>query len=364
MRFTRCVWPTVAVLAVGSATLAALAGASYSIGRGTTENAPELRFLDRRRPPTADEACLTFLGEYSLRSHEANDVIFLGDSGCRGDIDPLAFERRTGLRAYNLGTFGSSGPSIIVAAAKAYLSSHPRPRAVVLCLLPISLRYEAKTQVGTVAWRFAEAYASQSDRPAATDLGSGFGAVAYAIRRGASHAGIELRSLGSREPSDVLHLPLIGMLNETYLTWSEKLRAQRGRWILPGEHQANESLIPKQAGFVSPDWDRQLDDLARLCEAARIPLVFHIAPMRADMKATFAFSQATHSIEAVGARNPTVILERPILSYCDPALCWDSMHLNDKGAAEFTAMVAHDVEDALHSRRTTQGKMPPRRMDW
>ena len=67
MRFTRCVWPTVAVLAVGSATLAALAGASYSIGRGTTENAPELRFLDRRRPPTADEACLTFLGEYSLR---------------------------------------------------------------------------------------------------------------------------------------------------------------------------------------------------------------------------------------------------------------------------------------------------------
>jgi hypothetical protein len=109
----------------------------------------------------------------------------------------------------------------------------------------------------------------------------------------------------------------------------------------------NESSIPKQAGFVSPDWDRHLDDLARLCEAARIPLVFRLAPMRADMAATFDFSRAERCIESVRARNSTLILKRPVLAYYDQTRCWDSMHLNDKGAAEFTQTIARDVEDAL-----------------
>jgi len=103
-------------------------GASYCFGHAAGADVPELRFLNASRSPTVDEASLTFVGEYAVRSHQANDVIFLGDSACRSGIDPLAFERLTGLRAYNLGTFGSSGPSVLAVSAKAYLSNHPRPQ--------------------------------------------------------------------------------------------------------------------------------------------------------------------------------------------------------------------------------------------
>lgn len=352
------VWPTLAVLAVGAATLASLLGASYCFGCAANADVPELRFLNALRPPTVDEASLACVGEYAARSHVANDVIFLGDSACRSGIDPVAFERLTGLRAYNLGTFGSSGPSVLAVSAKAYLANHPRPHAVVLCVSPVVLRYQAKVQVGSVAWRFAESYGSHADKPFTENVGLVLPAITDVMRQGASRALVELRTLGQGHSSDVLNLPLIGRPSETYSNLSKSLRAQRGCWVLTGEHQATEpprsaqAETIRQAQFVSSDWDPRLDEIAGLCKAARIPLLLRVAPLRADVARTCDFSRAEQCIEAVHSRNPDVILKRPILSFCDRALCWDSMHLNDKGADKFTAIVAGDVEEALSSRST------------
>ena len=40
---------------------------------------------------------LSYMMDYVLNSHEANDVIFLGGSGCLMGIDPRQFDRETGL---------------------------------------------------------------------------------------------------------------------------------------------------------------------------------------------------------------------------------------------------------------------------
>src|SRR5271163_608137 len=93
--------PGLAVVATALVTLGVVASISYWVGRRTE---PALRFLEPRRPPTIDEAAIAHPIEYALGSHEANDVVFLGDSTCRTGIDP---RRLSGFRAYNLGSQGS-----------------------------------------------------------------------------------------------------------------------------------------------------------------------------------------------------------------------------------------------------------------
>src|SRR5271163_1677887 len=73
---------SVSAVAVGvvCATLCVLVGAALWIG---TRVDSDVRFLDPLRAPTLDEASIALAGEYATRSHEANDVVFLGDSACR-----------------------------------------------------------------------------------------------------------------------------------------------------------------------------------------------------------------------------------------------------------------------------------------
>lgn len=112
------------MLAWVSVTLCMFSALGYFVGRNTPA---ELRFLEPRRAPTMDEAIITYPVEYSLRSQEKNDAIFVGDSTCRSGIDPAEFERLTGLRAYNLGSQGKAGPMAYTLTAMAYLSKHPAP---------------------------------------------------------------------------------------------------------------------------------------------------------------------------------------------------------------------------------------------
>ena len=47
-------------------------------------------------------------------------------TACRTGVDPIAFERLSGLRAYNLGIVGDLGPGVMLNIGKAYLSKIPR----------------------------------------------------------------------------------------------------------------------------------------------------------------------------------------------------------------------------------------------
>src|SRR5580704_17273953 len=116
--------PSLLVLAVCIATFGGLAALAYSSGCRLES---EMRFLDQGRAPTSDEAFAACPIEYSLHSPEANDVVFLGDSVCRYGIDPDQLQRLSGLKAFNLGSFGFMGPSGYAVTAKTYFANHPRP---------------------------------------------------------------------------------------------------------------------------------------------------------------------------------------------------------------------------------------------
>ena len=60
-------------------------------------------FLRNYRAPSDFEAFSFIAMSYAAESHEDNDVVFVGDSAVRADLDTRQFEQQTGLKAYNLG---------------------------------------------------------------------------------------------------------------------------------------------------------------------------------------------------------------------------------------------------------------------
>ncbi len=96
----------------------------------------EDRFLPTNRPATDAEAIVAVAMEYAAHSREANDVIAIGDSTCLAAFLPREFEQATGLRAWNLGTFGSTSFLGFRYVLEQYLVHHPRPRLVLLGIHP------------------------------------------------------------------------------------------------------------------------------------------------------------------------------------------------------------------------------------
>ena len=94
------------------------------------------RFLRLSSTPDGSEAVAAIPMEYALKSTEYNDVIFVGDSAPLYAIDPKCFQDLTGLKAYNLASFRPVSVNGFVIAVQAYLSRHPAPRLVVLCVSP------------------------------------------------------------------------------------------------------------------------------------------------------------------------------------------------------------------------------------
>ncbi len=104
-------WLAASMLMLATSTLTLVALSAFPLDT-TLKTSPDVRFFDPRRPPTRDEGWLASMMGYALSSSERNDVIFLGDSACRAAIDPVAFEKLTQLRGYNLGIVGDLGPDV------------------------------------------------------------------------------------------------------------------------------------------------------------------------------------------------------------------------------------------------------------
>ncbi len=129
--------PTLLVLSVVAVVSAVLLPTMYLVGGGGQED--RRIFLRNYRTPNEFETFSSFCMNYALGLDEPNDVIFVGDSGLRYGIQTRDFERESGLRAYNLGSVGLLNLAGYTQMLEAYLTSrHPKPRLVVLGLLPTS----------------------------------------------------------------------------------------------------------------------------------------------------------------------------------------------------------------------------------
>jgi hypothetical protein len=334
---------TLMILAIVTATLGVLCVVSYCVGRGTES---DLRFLEPRRAPTEDEACIAYPIEYSLRSKEKNEVIFLGDSTCRCGIDPTEFERLSGLHAYNLGSQGKAGALAFVLTAKAYISKHPRPQMVILAISPVVCEMDGDWRDAKMRDRLLANYG-----PEVTGLIPLSESLSYFIKRGSLAAWAAPSSLIAGRHDDVRDLQLIGLNADTYRSLERRTRESRGYGRLPGLHHAAVPVLarmPKRV-IVRDDWNRGVLLLAETCQSLGVPLMFRFSPMPQECSKMRDFSSVEQWPRDLQSSCPELIVGRPTLLWYDWNLCWDAYHLNARGVTKYTAALATDVRAALAS---------------
>jgi hypothetical protein len=317
-----------ACFAVGvvSAVITVLSAASYAIGRRIE---PELRFFDPGRAPTIDEATFSNSIGYALQSDESNDVVFIGDSGCRFGIDPA---RITGVRSYNLGMVAGVGAPALLVTTKAYLERHPRPKLVVLCISPFSMEMDPVAHNGDAGERFVANYGPEVN--GARSIQS----VLYFARRGAK---------GSSAAHDIRNDPLQFMETETYWSLRKKTLALRGFYPLPGEHGGGIPEHNQPAALIRDDWSEGINGIATECDLAGVPLLILFSPIDAQYRDWREFRLLDAFALKLETAHGNARIAHPIVVGYEREFMWDGLHLNAAGVARFMPLVAADVEDAL-----------------
>jgi len=336
--------PTLVLLFVVSATLGALFVVGYRAGR---EIDSDLRFLEPRRPPTNDEAIVAYPVEYALRSTEKNDVIFVGDSTCRCDVDPIQFGHVSGLRAYNLGSLGSVGPSGLLITAEAYLLRHPRPQVVVLCVTPVAFEYDgvelAERIRSDLPLRLEANYG-----PEVPDLMPLQESLRYFIKRGSLSLWSDVWALDAQARVDVRDLPMVGRGGDSFRTAQRKLQDSRGFDPLLGLHGKRIQLdTPGRPVRIDATWDRSVRLLEERCESLGIPLLIRFSPMPRDLSQEKDFTPVEEWAHDLQDAYPRLHFGLPILLWYDWELCYDNLHLNAPGIEVYMKLLAKDVRPLI-----------------
>ncbi len=342
----RRLYPTMLVLLSVGFAFGVFGAVCYQRGQRI---APLHRFLDAGLAPLVDECFVAYAAEYSLRSTEYNDVIFLGDSLCHDDIDPA---RLTGVRSYNLGSQGSIGSGGLLITAKGYLDHHPAPRAMILCISPLRFEVSSNSAGGHVGRRFVAAYGPEV--PGVVPL---YQSIEYFTKRGAIEIAGHSKFIPKRGTQQIswhdwgeikFDAPLRGFESETYYTLERKMQATRGFFALPGEHGKSWAVeMPAPPQLILPEWLDAMQRLAGFCKRAGVLLIVHFGPIWAGVADSRDFSILERWAGELEASFANVRVVRPIVIAWDREVMWDAIHLNRAGVERFAPLVAEDVQTAV-----------------
>jgi hypothetical protein len=346
MRLKRA-FPTLAVVAGVLISLAVMSYGACAVGRhADTETA----LLASWRPPGWNEAWLACSAEYALRSKEANDVVFIGDSSCRHDIVPAEFTRLTGLSSFNLAMWGALGPDGMLVVATLYLQNHPKPKALVFCITPQSLECITQYRHGQFPRRFISIYGAHveglpADLAAETD---------FAER---CHTGL-VTLLRAARPSarHVREIPFRDNPTQTLAIMKEEFLETKGHARLGGPGGDDPIYRQGKQIQVEPAWTRCVSFLSDECHKRGVRFILRMDPTAASMKAHRKYDTVESWLDEVSRDCPHAIVAEPRLLWWERKYHWDFDHLNTDGVARFMPVVAKDVLSALGKTASEQAK--------
>jgi hypothetical protein len=315
--------PSVAIFAV----CLVVTGTMYALSQMYDEQ----RYLPQYRAPTSSETIVYAQMAYALESDEANDILFIGDSGCLTGVVTPMIEARTGARAYNLGTLGSLGPDVHVAILEAYLQHHPPPQTLVYAVQPYVIRQKG-SYMPDLREQFLRSYGqglSGIDRvsplSAEDRVREGLRTLIGRYQGGAERYFHQVRKGGA--PS---HVEMVAMIREQRGFFEDRQR-------LPFRLGGGEVLR------VSSWFQTHLDRLAVMTRERGIRLVVHMIPEPRPATTTET-RPLIKWLDAFEARHSHVRVGRPQVLFYDRDRFATRWHLNRQGGEAFTEVILETLQ--------------------
>jgi hypothetical protein len=335
--FERRVAPTLTVMAAAAIMALVVGGAAYGVGAHG-----EGQFLKNYRPPSDYEAHIALAMRYAQTSTEANDVIFLGDSTCLTGIDPVVFDKLTGLRAYNLSSVGILGIDGLVVMFKKYLEHHPKPRMVVLCPHPWALGVPpAATGPEDIRLEFFRVY-----DPVSAQAVAAYPGVTSLVRRGFWNL-FGLATGGARRYA---RYPMPRRNGDTLESLGAKVAARRGYWEHPGALASGRRRPGSEDPFpVLATVKAASEALVRVASDNGVTTMVRLTPALPG-SASEHFDAIRVWLNGLETTRSTVLVSRPEVLEYDSSDFGEVYHLNGRGAERFTTFVARDVARKLGPR--------------
>jgi hypothetical protein len=330
--------PTFAVLGVILGMVAVLLAVTYSIGKKWEE---DRHFLKNYRVPDQFELFLNMSIEYCRNSSEKNDVLILGGSSGRTGLDPQQLEDLTGLKAYNLASMGEFGMDKDLFTLRTYLEHHPKPQVVVLCVNPEELEFPPPDYIQETRSRFYWCFGdgSESTRPIHENPFEFHARQGGWILYGYATGGFERYA----------NEPVPAFFGKSYNVFTKEIIARRGFDQLPTLHGPRKELKGTGPFVVSAYHRQQLENLALMTQEAGCLFLIRLAPISLDVPQR-NFDGIEPALAELERQYPHAHVGRPVPLAYDADLCWDVAHLNSKGAAVFTTLLAQNVSDLVGKR--------------
>lgn len=288
----------------------------------------ERHFLKNYHTPDWAEAHIKNQMDYVLTSHEANDVIFVGDSTTTVGIQPVLYEQITGLRAYNVGLPGFVGINSSLRLLESYLENHPAPQLLVYSAHPKDYGLERENW-GEIQDRFAWSYGVWSGGP---PFEPDFSPIYY-VREGIRITAGELRGGQSH------------YFGQHIRRWKDLVLSQRGFFESPGVLREDERFKPPpiERFAVSHWYARHLHALAQITLKRGIPLMIQPTPVLARHHREDT-SELLQWLRVFKGEYPHVTLGKPELLFYDAReFSGDPLHMNTVGAERFTMKLAEQT---------------------
>jgi len=306
----------------------------YSIGKQEEESG---EYIPEYTLPDENLLCTMYTMSYIQESSEINDVLFLGDSACQIGVDAARIEGATGCRAFNMGAANLTGIGWegLLIAFEQYLSHHPKPKILILCLGPNSYRKYDGVFQGPKE-NFINAFGSERDKD---ELNLNRSRVLHYTRKG-------VRILIARINMWFHSMTTINA--RSYYRWDETQNRVRN-----GEQRG--SLILR--GFASPGKDLghhpiSISEFAtmhmkRLCEKCslnNIRIIIRIMPVKnGEIKEDGSIEKLGAYFRELKSIWPNLSVSQPMILNWDDDLFYDNVHLNAQGAERMANVLTVEI---------------------
>ena len=264
------------------------------------------------------------------------DMLFIGSSRTLLNIYPRAIDSICGTNSYNAGITGARMMDYEL-ILKGYLTNHPAPKTLVLIIDLLSFGKKKEIRQHTEYYPFLNN-----------------GAICQTLEKYGYH------------PDLAKMLPFYGFTELDDYNKENVLRILKGKGdtALPGPTIKYKGFISilgklKPYGISKVRYDiydeslASLDEVIGLCRKSKIKLVFAYAPeYNFENEKLTTNSDTIFSVISQKARaNGIPFLRDDSLELCkDKDLFWNQVHLNEKGAIMYSAVMAQELK-AILSRK-------------